>query len=108
MRWCERSCQRSRSCTGAHRKPCTQYALWTGCCSRAILTQPVCSLQEGIRCLHMLEHDTTCATETIVDGKWLGKYTYYNYTVDHEWINERAPEESSWRYGHGHNHQGRL
>ena len=56
----------------------------------------------------MLEHDTTCATETIVDGKWLGKYTYYNYTVDHEWINERAPEESSWRYGHGHNHQGRL
>ncbi|CAL5227119.1 g10028 [Coccomyxa viridis] len=65
--------------------------------------------EEGIRCLHYLTRDSTCATETIVDGKWLGKYTYYNYTVDHEWINQRAPDETSWRYGgYGHNHQGRL
>ncbi len=77
--------------------------------SLTILTEVEIRLQEGIRCLHYLTKDATCATETVVDGKWLGKYTYYNYTVDHEWINERAPDESSWRYGgHGHGHQGRL
>ncbi len=40
--------------------------------------------------MHRLTKDSTCTTATIVDGKWLGKYTYYNYTVDHEWINERV------------------
>lgn len=68
-------------------------------------------MQEGLRCLHLLQTDTSCATDTVVDGKWLGKYTYYNYTVDHKWINERAPQEAAaWRFGaHGHyTHQGRL
>ncbi|CAK0758913.1 hypothetical protein CVIRNUC_002657 [Coccomyxa viridis] len=63
--------------------------------------------EEGIRCLHLLSHDQDCNTPTIAGpSPWLGKYTYYNYTVDHDWIHENAPEEAAWRGG-THGHHGR-
>lgn len=54
-------------------------------------------MQEGLRCLHTLHTDSACATPTLTDGI-LPQFSYYNYTVDYDWINERAPDEASWRY----------
>ena len=71
------------------------------------VTRLMLAVQEGIRCLHLLSHDQDCNTPTIAGpSPWLGKYTYYNYTVDHDWIHENAPEEAAWRGG-THGHHGR-
>ena len=75
------------------------------------ITMRMLIVQEGIRCLHLVATDSACNTPTIAGpSPWLGKFHYYNYTVDHEWINENAPEEAAWRggpYGH-HSHPSRL
>ncbi|KAK9905686.1 hypothetical protein WJX75_004632 [Coccomyxa subellipsoidea] len=60
-------------------------------------TNPQKYHEEGLRCLHTLHTDTACATPTLTDGI-LPVFSYYNYTVNHKWIADRAPEESSWRY----------
>lgn len=62
--------------------------------------------QEGLRCLHLLHMDATCAAPALTDGQ-LALSTFYDYTVDHGWIADRAPPESSWRsFTHGHSRHG--
>ncbi len=55
------------------------------------------SPQEGLRCLHTVHENDQCATPTLTNGV-VPTFSYYNYTVDHEWINERAPDERGWRF----------
>jgi galactosylxylosylprotein 3-beta-galactosyltransferase len=65
----------------------------------------LCLAQEGLRCLHLLHTQEYCATPALNDGQ-LPLFSYYNYTVDHKWISERAPQERWWRFDvHGHNHE---
>ncbi|CAL8466460.1 g5996 [Coccomyxa elongata] len=69
-------------------------------------TDPSQYHQEGLRCLHLLHTDATCASPTLTDGQ-LPLSTFYNYSVDHQWIADRAPPESNWRFfAHGHARRG--
>lgn len=64
-------------------------------------------LQEGIRCLHTLHEDSACTTPTLNGDGVVPQFTYYNYTVDHKWITDRAPDEAGWRFP-VHAHGGGL
>ncbi|KAK9902787.1 hypothetical protein WJX75_005995 [Coccomyxa subellipsoidea] len=69
-------------------------------------TDPSQYHQEGLRCLHLLHMDATCAAPALTNGQ-LALSTFYDYTVDHGWIADRAPPESSWRsFAHGHARHG--
>lgn len=69
------------------------------------LQPAVCALQEGLRCLHTVHTDPSCATPTLTNGV-VPQFTYYNYTVDHRWIADRAPSEEGWRFSAGRGAHG--
>lgn len=56
--------------------------------------------QEGLRCLHLLHTDATCASPTMTNGQ-LALSSFYDYSVDQQWIADRAPPEHAWRF-HAH------